>query len=586
MSATTSTCPVLVAPSAALEGPGPHALSANGVDVVVVRAPGGLRAYQGRCPHQGALLAEGEVEGRALVCRNHRWRFDLETGRRLGGVQCLAVHAVTEKDGQVAVSAAAEGEAAPAAEEGAAPAAAGGRRTVADLPGPPGLPLLGNLLQLDLDRLHQVLEGWAATYGSLYVYRMGRTPVVVVSDPDLTAQVLRARPETFRRLADVAPVFAEMGVDGLFSAEGAAWRPQRRLAMEALSHRHLRGFYPTLRTVAERLRGRWQGMAGQVLDVADELKRFTVDVTTLLTFGHDVNTLEQGDDVIQRRLELVFPAFNRRLFALIPTWRFIRTPADRRLDRALEQIHTWLRGLVEKARNLHTVDPSRAESPSNFLEAMLAARDDAGHPFSDEVIMGNLMTMLLAGEDTTAYTLAWAVHHLCDDAAAVDGLTRELDAGLGASAVPEDFETAHRLAFAGAVANESMRLRPVAPMLFAEANLDTAVGDVHVPKGGVVAVLMRPPVRDEENFAAPDAFRPQRWLEGAEGPHEPSAHIPFGTGPRLCPGRTLALLEMKVVLATLYRNFAVERVGESAAVREKFSFTMLPTGLRVKLHPR
>ena len=248
----------------------------------------------------------------------------------------------------------------------------------------------------------------------------------------------------------------------------------------------------------------------------------------------------------------------------------------------------WLEALlVEKARAFHTVDPTRAENPSNFLEAMLAARDDAGRPFSDEVIMGNLMTMLLAGEDTTAYTLAWAVHHLCDDAAATTALEKELDAALGAAGVPEQFDTANRLSFAGAVANESMRLRPVAPMLFAEANVDTVVGDVHVPKGGVVATLIRPPVRDPENFAAPDAFRPQRWLEGgAEGPHDPSAHTPFGSGPRLCPGRTLALLEMKVVLATLYRNFAVERVGESAAVREKFSFTMLPTGLQVKLRGR
>jgi cytochrome P450/nitrite reductase/ring-hydroxylating ferredoxin subunit len=576
--APPTTCPVLVAPSAALSRAGPHALSGNGVDVVVVRTPaGGVRAYQGHCPHQGALLGEGEIDGDALVCRNHRWRFSLENGKRQGGPQCLAAHPATERDGQVIVTVAAETGAAPAAR---------GHRTFADLPGPRGLPLLGNLLQLDLDRLHQVLEGWAATYGSVYVYRLGRTPVAVVSDPQLSAQVLRARPETFRRLSDVAPVFAEMGVDGLFSAEGAAWRPQRRLAMEALSHRHLKGFYPTLRTVAERLRRRWTAMAGQVLDVADELKRFTVDVTTLLTFGHDVNTLEQGDDVIQRRLELVFPAFNRRLFALVPTWRFIRTPADRRLDRALAEIHTWLAGLVEKARAFHTVDPSRAESPSNFLEAMLAARDDEGRPFSDDVIMGNLMTMLLAGEDTTAYTLAWAVHHLCDDAAAAALLAQELDGALGAAGVPEDFETANRLAFAGAVANESMRLRPVAPMLFAEANLDTVVGDLHVPKGGVVAVLMRPAVREAGNFAAPDAFRPQRWLDAGEGPHEPSAHIPFGSGPRLCPGRTLALLEMKVVLATLYRSFRVERVGESAGVREKFAFTMLPVGLQVKLHPR
>src|SRR5215510_3575805 len=98
-----------------------------------------------------------------------------------------------------------------------------------------------------------------------------------------------------------------MGVAAVFSAEGAAWRSQRRLTMEALSPRHQRGFYPRLRSVAARLLSRWEREAlhGEPIDIVDDLKRFTVDITTLLTFGHDVNTLEQGDDVIQRRLEHV-----------------------------------------------------------------------------------------------------------------------------------------------------------------------------------------------------------------------------------------------------------------------------------------
>jgi hypothetical protein len=102
--------------------------------------------------------------------------------------------------------------------------------------------------------------------------------------------------------------------DGVFSAEGDAWRRQRRLAILALAQRHLRGLYPKLRTVTTRLKKRWERLAdaGAPLDVVDELKRFTVDVTTLITFGHDVNTVEQGNDVIQRKLELVLPAANRQ----------------------------------------------------------------------------------------------------------------------------------------------------------------------------------------------------------------------------------------------------------------------------------
>jgi cytochrome P450/nitrite reductase/ring-hydroxylating ferredoxin subunit len=562
-----------------LAGRGPLALSAGGVDVVVLRTGAGLRAFQGRCPHQGALLGEGEIEGGALVCRNHRWRFDADSGRRLDGPECLASYGVIEHNGTVFVDVGRALSQAP-------PRPAAPRR-VEDLPGPWPLPLIGNLLQLDLGRLHEILEDWARQYGPVYTYRMGRTPVVAISAPVLSEQVLRARPETFRRLRNVQPVFKEAGVDGVFSAEGEEWRAQRRLVMEALSYRQLRRFYPSLKMIAGRLRERWLRAGGAPLDIVEELKRFTVDVTTLLTFGHDVNTIEQSGDLIQRRLELIFPAFNRRLFSLVPTWRLVRGPADRRLDRAVAELQAWLAWLIDGARARQAADPTAAAAPANLLEAMLAARDRGGRPFPDAVVMGNLMTMLLGGEDTTAFTLAWAVHHLCDHPEAVAALRAEADAAFaGPSSVPEDIEAANHLAYAAAVANEAMRLRPVAPLIFLEAKVDTVVGDLLIPAGTPVVTLTRPPVRDPRNFADPLAFRPQRWLGQDEGAHESHAHMPFGGGPRLCPGRTLALLEMKVLLAMLYGTFDVERDGHADDVRERYAFTMLPEGLRVRLRPR
>ncbi|HVT44955.1 MAG TPA: cytochrome P450 [Thermoanaerobaculia bacterium] len=562
-----------------LSGEGPHSVSANGVDLVVVRTPAGLRAFQGRCPHRGALLGEGELDGMTLVCRNHRWRFDTEDGTRLGGPECLASYPLFEEDGGifVALPAKSSAEDRPHA-----------LRSLEDLPGPKGLPFIGNLFQLDISRLHEILEGWVAEHGPLYRYRMGPQTYVAVADAELCEKVLRGRPETYRRLSSIEPVFDEMGVSGVFSAEGTAWRPQRRLSMEALSHRHLRDFYPTLVLVAGRLRDRWGRLAdaGAAVDIVDELKRFTVDVTTLLTLGHDVNTLEQGDDVIQRKLEQIFPAFNRRLFALFPTWRLLRLPVDRRLDQALGELRDWMSELVSRARTRGAAEPEHAGRPANFLEAMVAARDDEGRPFPDELIFGNLLTMLLAGEDTTAYTLAWAVHHLCDNPPAVSALTRELDAVLGEHTVPQSFETANRLGVAGAVANETMRLRPVAPVLILETNVETVLGNVKLPAGTGVSVLLRPAVRDPENFEDPLAFRPERWLSAPAGAHEPSVHMPFGSGPRLCPGRALALLEMKLVLATLYKSFEVERRGSSRDVSERFTFTMSPAGLDVALRRR
>ena len=202
-----------------LRGDGPHALSANGFDIVAVRTPAGVRAFEGRCPHQGALLGEGELDGDKLVCRNHRWRFSVDSGQREGGPQCLASCPVVERERAIFVDVSGLSR---------GPDRIVAKRTLYDLPGPRGLPFLGNIHQLDLTKLHLILERWAAQYGPVYLFRKGTARAVVLSDPKWCDQVLRARPETFTRDSGIAPVASEMGLDGVFSAEGDAWRPQRR----------------------------------------------------------------------------------------------------------------------------------------------------------------------------------------------------------------------------------------------------------------------------------------------------------------------------------------------------------------------
>ncbi len=340
--------------------------------------------------------------------------------------------------------------------------------------------------------------------------------------------------------------------------------------------------------VAGRLKTRWEGSAssGQTLDVIEELKRFTVDVTMLLVFGHDANTVEQGDDVIQSELEVILPAISRRFFALIPTWRYVQTPSDRRLTRAFVKVRAWLGGLLTEARARLKTEPERPQKSSNFLEAMVTTRDENGEPFSDDVIMSNLLTLLVAGEDTTATTLAWAIHQLCDSPQWASEIRREADEIVGASIVAASHDVANRLVCAGAVASETMRLRPVGPISFADANVDTSLGDYVIPKQTAVLALLRPAAIDPVNFFDPLAFLPERWLEDSIRPHNVSAYMPFGSGPRMCPGRSLALLEMKTLLSMLYKNFDVDRVGNSADVSERFGFTMSPAGLRVRLRSR
>lgn len=189
-----------------------------------------------------------------------------------------------------------------------------------DLPAPRAWPLLGNLFELDPRQFHAQLEKWGEQLGSSYTFKLGPKRILVTSDLDMALAALKDRPARFRRLSTIEPVIKEMGGNGLFSVEGEAWRPQRDLVMRALSPQQLESFFPTLQFITERPLRRWQRSvrAGTNTDALQDLTRFTVDATVTSVFGKDVNTLEAGEDAIQRHLGVIFPMISYRINALFP----------------------------------------------------------------------------------------------------------------------------------------------------------------------------------------------------------------------------------------------------------------------------
>ncbi|MFN2200557.1 MAG: cytochrome P450 [Caldilineaceae bacterium] len=569
----------------------PVDLSVSDVQLVAIHTNDGVRLYEGRCLHQGTLLGEGTVEGNELVCRAHGWRYDVATGARIGHPRiCLQPFTATIQDGQVWVDH--DQLAAWRRSAVATPTAATTRkmRAVTDLPGPAGVPLLGNLLQIDVSTYHQQLERWSADYGPIYRYQLAGRQYIAVSDPDLIAEALHERPDRYRRFSAIESVFKEMGVHGVFSAEKEEWRRYRKLAMEALSNRHLRQFFPTLHKVLGRLKTRWERSAAQAeaVDVQKDLMRFTVDVTTTLAFGIDMNTVEDEGRALQRHLEKLFPMLARRVIFPFAYWRYFKLAPDRELDKALAELDRIVSDLVAKARQRMVEQPELFLHPTNFLEAMLAVQEQDEERFTDTEIVGNVYTMLAAGEDTTANTLAWMLHLLCQNPDSISKARAEIDAVLGSDTLVNDVGDVDKLVYVDAVSRETMRLRPVAPIIAVlETNEATSLGDLSLPQGIYVTLLGRPGTRRADHFADPLAFRPERWLEDSTlSPHDGDVSMPFGSGPRLCPGRNLALLEIKAALAMILRNFDIVHASDPAQVDEVFAFSMVPTNLRIRFTPR
>jgi cytochrome P450 len=464
-------------------------------------------------------------------------------------------------------------------------------RAIGSLPGPRGLPWLGNALQLDLGRLHLVLEDWARRYGSAYKLRLGPRRALVLSDTATVQRVLQDRPEDFRRVGPVEPVFKEMGAHGVFSAEGASWKRQRKLVMPAFSMRQLRELHPSVALFTQRLRSHWMRAASQaaVVDVRLDLMRYTVDVTSHIVFGRDLNTLEHPQAELQQHLSRIFSALNQRVNALFSHWRYFKLPSDRALDRSLHTVHTFLSQLVIESRADLDRDPARAASPKSLLEVMLVEQRGAvgEDRLSDAEISANLLTLLLAGEDTTSNTLAFALHHVGHDPEIQSRLATEADQVLGRETVAARFEDVPKLRYATAVTQETLRLRSAAPLIIEEACRDLVLQGISVPAGTWVFLLSRHVAVSEHNFSDPRRFDPERWLESSgTRTHNPRAMLAFGGGPRTCPGRALALFECAIVLSMTARNFVLEPVSTRDEVEEHFDFTMQPMGVRIRFRAR
>jgi cytochrome P450 len=395
-----------------------------------------------------------------------------------------------------------------------------------------------------------------------------------------------------RRPAHTSRILSELGTDGVFVAEGEEWRKQRKLVMRALTPEVVKNFFPTLVMLTERLRLRWQAAAeqGRTIDLLRDLKAWTMDVTIALAMGQDINTLEHAANSLQRDVDAVFKRIGSRLTKPLAYWRHVKLPADRAADASADRIARAVSGFIAEARTRLAASPELQPKPSNLLEALVVARDEPGSEFTDTNVAGNAVTMVFAGEDTTSNTIAWLLDFLAREPQAAARLAAEADTVIGDDErVLQHFAALDDFSYLDAATSEAMRLKPVAPILGLEPNQDMVIGDVRLHKGQMVMALLRESGRLSSAFPDLDAFRPERWLEAGALPKkdDPARKLfPFGGGQRFCPGRYLALAEIKMVVSMIARNFELSPRPGAAPAEESFSFTMNPSGLPVRLAPR
>ncbi len=455
---------------------------------------------------------------------------------------------------------------------------------IKDLPTPKGKFILGHLPEFKSNSKHLVLEKWIEECGELFKINLVGKVFVVSANPKFNNQVLKLRPEKFRRFSKINEIFLEMGINGVFNAEGDNWKKQRIPAAEALNVQRVKEYFPVIVDKTQKLLEKFDTYSEQnsTVDVQKEFMRFTIDITTEIAFGYKMDTINQKDDEFQKHLEIIFPMINQRITAPIPTWRFIKNSDDKKLLIALKEIESIIYRFINEAKERIELNPKLKERPSNFLEALLVDNNDV--QFNDEEIYGNVFTMLLAGEDTTSNSISWIIYYLAQNSEIVKKIRNEAIEVFDNSLTPNSPEDYARLKYTNAVVQEAIRLKPTTPQLYVESIEDVTIEGLEIPKNSNLILANKYPQNQDKYFSNASDFIPERWMTGGcpmHENHDSSTMKAFGGGARYCPGMHLAMNEMVVLVSSLCKKFDFKLLVKATDVSEEFAFTMHPGGLLV-----
>jgi cytochrome P450 len=413
-------------------------------------------------------------------------------------------------------------------------------RVVTSIPAIPGLPVLGNLLAFRKDRLAIHEEG--ARLGPIARFQLLHVPVYTISDAELAHEVLADRAAQFKKAVGLQYLMPLLG-EGLLTAEGETHKRHRKLLAPAFAPKRLAAYGEVMVEETRRQVERWH--TAQHVDLSHEMMEMTLAIAGRTMFGADV----RGDaSTVAVGLELAMHATIAAITSPIQLGYQWPLPRHLRMKRAVKLLDEVVYRMIGLGR-AHGTDRG------DVLSMLLLAQDDDGTRLTDAQIRDEVMTLLLAGHETTANALTWTWYELGRNPTALDRLEAEVASVLqGRAATAEDLP---QLPWTAAVIDEAMRLHPPAYMTGREAIEDVTIGEHRLPARSIVAINIRGIHRRADYYPAPLAFRPERMLADAKKARPRHHYLPFGAGPRVCIGQYFALMEAQLALATMVQHARV-----------------------------
>ena len=450
-------------------------------------------------------------------------------------------------------------------------AAAQAKPLAASPPTPPATFLLGHL-----PGLKDVLGYYTRCrreYGEIVKFSMAGWPTYLISDPHAIETILVTNHRNFVKhrffWRHVTAIFG----DGLLTSTGNKWVQQRKLIQPAFHRDRINGYAAVMVEHTGRMLDGWRD--GETRDIHSEMMHVTMEIVVSTLFGGDVSARDAQavHDAFNIAIEEIAVRFRRPI--RIADW--IPIPGNVRFNRSVRELDRLIYGFIAARR-------ASSQRGNDLLSMLVDAKDESGEGMSDQQLRDEMVTMFLAGHETTALALSWTLYLLSQNREAEARLHEELDRVLGGR-MPAA-EDVPRLEYTSHVVLESMRIYPPAYGFGREALEDCDVGGYRIEKGATVHMFPWILHRDERWFPDPETFDPDRWANDFAKTLPAFAYMPFGGGPRRCIGNSFAMMEAVLLLASIGQRYRLELVPGHKVVPFP-SITLRPQyGMRMTLHAR
>ncbi|RFU68578.1 cytochrome P450 [Bacillus sp. V59.32b] len=437
---------------------------------------------------------------------------------------------------------------------------------------PKGKLITGHLNEFQEDPLGFLIK--ASRYGEVAKIRLGPfQKVYLISDPDMIKQVLVTKQKYFVKSKDFHALKTIVG-EGLLTSEKETHMRQRRLIQPAFKRSHISNYGRDMIDITTDYLSKWED--GQERSITQDMMDITLGIISKTMFSLD---FKDGYSILGEPIEMAMRMAIKRMRTLIKIPLWIPTKSNLEYKKAMDKLNVVLYNIIEKRRQDH-------EKHEDMLGILMDARDDEdGVGMTDTQVRDELMTIFLAGHETTANALSWTLYLLSQHPEVEMKLFAEIDRVVGSrNPVPEDFM---KLPYTQNIIWESMRIYPPAFVTGREVDEEVEIRGCHFKKGDTVMVSQYVMHHKPEYFPEPKAFRPERFENNFVKTIPAYAYFPFGGGPRVCIGNHFAMMEAVLVLATISRRFRVKLAPDHRPVIPYPSITLRPRGgLRMVLEER